>query len=69
MLQMNDNSFSFFLHSDSACLKFANEIKVQNGTSQDVHQKNLSFTGFRSPCSTNTHPHKLSIGQGPSLCR
>lgn len=31
MLQMNDNSF-FFLNSDSACLKFANEIKVQNGT-------------------------------------
>lgn len=65
---MNDNSL-FFLNSDSACLKFANEIKVQNGTSQDVHQKNLAFTGFRSPCSTNTLPHKLSIGQGPSLCR
>lgn len=29
----------FFLNSDSACLKFANEIKVQNGTSQDVRQK------------------------------
>lgn len=26
----------FFFNSDSACLKFANEIKVQNGTSQDV---------------------------------
>lgn len=50
---MNDNSF-FFLLSDSACLKFTNEIKVQNGTSQDVHQKNLAFTGFRSHCSTNT---------------
>lgn len=69
MLQMNDNSL-FFFNSDSSCLKFANEIKVQNGTSQDVcKKKNLSFTGFRSPCSTNTHPHKLSIGQGPSLCR
>lgn len=33
---MSDNSF---LHSDSACLKFVNEIKVQNGTSQDVRQK------------------------------
>lgn len=32
----------FFLHSDSACLKFTNEIKVQNGTSQDVHQKKPS---------------------------
>lgn len=29
----------FFLLSDSACLKFTNEIKVQNGTSQDVRQK------------------------------
>lgn len=33
---MSDNSF---LHSDSACLKCVNEIKVQNGTSQDVCQK------------------------------
>lgn len=31
--------FFFFWHSDSACLKFTNEIKVQNGTSQDVRQK------------------------------
>lgn len=36
---MNDNSLFFFFNSDSAYLKFANEIKVQNGTSQDVRQK------------------------------
>lgn len=41
MLQMNDNSL-FFLNSDSAYLKFANEIKVQNGTSQDVCKKKTS---------------------------
>lgn len=32
----------FFLHSDSARLKFTNEIKVQNGTSQDVCKKKTS---------------------------
>lgn len=46
---MSDNSF---LHSDSACLKFVNEIKVQNGTSQDVCQKTFPQDLLAAPTPT-----------------